>query len=118
MPPVLKSGSLILLEPSEPVQGCNGIALPFYMQGTLFVPRTGYRLPKLKTFETFFISGEEFIFRDPYTITIMELKQHSKAIQQLTLRVLMSYIYMEHPFLMFPDHTQRRTTVGRTPLDE
>ena len=23
-----------------------------------------------------------------------------------------------HPFLMFLDHTQRRTTVGRTPLDE
>ena len=38
----------------------------------------------------------------------------------LTLRVLMSYIYiyMEHPFLMFLDHTQRRSTVGRTPLDE
>ena len=36
----------------------------------------------------------------------------------LTLRVLMSYIYMEHPFLMFLDHTQRRNTVGRTPLDE
>ena len=25
---------------------------------------------------------------------------------------------MEHQFLMFLDHTQRRTTVGRTPLDE
>ena len=25
---------------------------------------------------------------------------------------------MEHPFLMFLDHTQRRTTVGRSPLDE
>ena len=25
---------------------------------------------------------------------------------------------MEHPFLMFLDHTQRRSTVGRTPLDE
>ena len=40
--------------------------------------------------------------------------------RQLTLRRLMSYIYiyMEHLFLMFLDHTQRRTTVGRTPLDE
>ena len=28
------------------------------------------------------------------------------------------YIYMEHPFLMLLDHTQRRSTVGRTPLDE
>ena len=28
------------------------------------------------------------------------------------------YIYMEHPFLIFLNHTQRRTTVGRTPLDE
>ena len=44
----------------------------------------------------------------------------------LTLRRLMSYIYiyiyiyiyMEHTFLMFLDHTQRRSTVGRTPLDE
>jgi len=36
----------------------------------------------------------------------------------LTLRLLMSYIYMEHPFLIFLDHTQRRSTVGRTPLDE
>ena len=42
----------------------------------------------------------------------------------LTFRRLTSYIYiyiyiyMEHPFLMFLDHTQRRSTVGRTPLDE
>ena len=42
----------------------------------------------------------------------------------LTLRLLMPYIYiyiyiyMEHLFLMFLDHTQRRSTVGRTPLDE
>ena len=46
------------------------------------------------------------------------------GIMKLTLRRLMSYIYiyiyiyMEHPFLMFLDHTQRRSTVGRTPLDE
>ena len=37
-------------------------------------------------------------------------------VESLTLRLLMSY--MEHPFLMFLDHTQRRSTVGRTPLDE
>ena len=41
-------------------------------------------------------------------------------VKSLTPRLLMSYIYiyMEHLFLMFLDHTQRRTTVGRTPLDE
>ena len=43
-------------------------------------------------------------------------------VKLLTLRRVMSYIYiyiyMEHPFLMFLDHTQRRSTVGRTPLDE
>ena len=49
-------------------------------------------------------------------------------VKLLTFRQLMSYIYiyiyiytyiyMEHPFLMFLDHTQRRSTVGRTPLDE
>ena len=46
----------------------------------------------------------------------------SVSLAVLTLRRLMSYIYiyiyMEHPFLMFLDHTQRRSTVGRTPLDE
>ena len=42
----------------------------------------------------------------------------SSETHTLTLRRLMSYIYMEHPFLMFLDHTQRRSTVGRTPLDE
>jgi len=42
----------------------------------------------------------------------------TKTKYMLTLRLLMSYIYMEHVFLMFLDHTQRRSTVGRTPLDE
>ena len=39
-------------------------------------------------------------------------------VKLLTFRLLMSYIHMEHPFLMILDHTQRRSTVGRTPLDE
>ena len=47
-------------------------------------------------------------------------------VKSLTFRRLMSYIYiyiyiyiyLKHPFLMFLDHTQRRSTVGRTPLDE
>jgi len=39
-------------------------------------------------------------------------------VKSLPLRLLMSYIYMKHQFLMFLDHTQRRSTVGRTPLDE
>ena len=42
--------------------------------------------------------------------------RHLEADQWLTLRRLM-FIYMEHPLLMFLDHTQRRSTVGRTPLD-
>ena len=63
-----------------------------------------------------FCSGEDFVMM----IVITSLPP------ELTLRRLMSYIYiyiyiyiyMEHPFLMFLDHTQRRSTVGRTPLDE
>ena len=39
-------------------------------------------------------------------------------VKSLTHRLLMPYIYMEHLFLMFLDHTQRRTTFGRIPLDE
>ena len=45
-------------------------------------------------------------------------------VKSLNLGLLMSYIYIyiyiyiQHIFLMFLDHTQRRSTVGRTPLDE
>ena len=43
-------------------------------------------------------------------------------VKSLTHRLLMSYIYiyiyMQRLFLMFLHHTQRRSTVGRTPLDE
>ena len=39
-------------------------------------------------------------------------------VKSLTYIYIYIYIYMEHPFLMFLDHTQRRSTVGRTPLDE
>ena len=39
-------------------------------------------------------------------------------VKSLTFRLLMSCMYTEHLFLMFLDHTQRRSTVGRTPLDE
>jgi len=39
-------------------------------------------------------------------------------VKSLNLRLLMSHIYMERLFLMVLDHTQRRSTVGRTPLDE
>ena len=43
---------------------------------------------------------------------------HDTGYFVLTLRYIYIYIYMEHLFLMFLDHTQRRSTVGRTPLDE
>ena len=44
----------------------------------------------------------------------------SNKVRSLTLRLLTSciYIYTEHLFLMFLDHTRRRATVSRTPLDE
>ena len=58
--------------------------------------------------------------------TKREREREREREKGLTFRRLMSYIYiyiyiyiyMEHPFLMFLDRTQRRSTVGRTPLDE
>ena len=65
-----------------------------------------------------------FLFFLPM-LHVARMKKHSRLMsiiidqyRLLTLRRLMSYIYMEHPFLMFLDHTQRRSTFGRTPLDE
>jgi hypothetical protein len=40
LPIVLKSGSLNLLEPSGPVQGCTGMALPLFLKH-IFVRTTG-----------------------------------------------------------------------------
>ena len=53
-----------------------------------------------------------------FVVNIIEGAMGRPQLQYLTLRRLMSYIYMEHPFLMFLDHTRRRSTVSRTPLDE
>jgi hypothetical protein len=54
----------------------------------------------------------------PGDITGLCVKLDIYLVLSLTLRLLMSYIYMKHLFLMFLDHTQRRSTIGRTPLDE
>ena len=66
--------------------------------------------------------NQQIIFVGKYErkLPLRDTVQGRKAVLNLslTLRRLMSYIYMEHPFLMFLDHTQRRSTVGRTPLDE
>ena len=48
-----------------------------------------------------------------------QLFKHISSLKDiLTLSLLMSCTYMERLFLMLLDHTQRRTTVGRTSLDE
>ena len=54
-------------------------------------------------------------------IYIIHLKAFLFKLDNVSLLIyiyIYIYIYMEHPFLMFLDHTQRRSTVGRTPLDE
>ena len=52
------------------------------------------------------------------SLSSLQMEQTFNKCISLTFRRLMSYIYVEHPFLMFLDHTRRRSTVGRTPLDE
>ena len=63
---------------------------------------------------------KRFLFLEVMRTALGQTQQPIRSV--LTLRLLMSYIYiyiyMEHLFLMFLDHTQRRSTVGRTPLDE
>ena len=65
-----------------------------------------------------------YMYRTVVTICTAQWSLYVPHSGYLTLRLLMSYIYiyiyiyMELLFLMFLDHTQRRTTVGRTPLDE
>jgi len=65
----------------------------------------------LYLFYEFFVSTASVRF---LVTTVTNQRKGTK--NRFTLRRLMSYIYiyMEHPFLMFLDHTQRRSTVGRT----
>jgi len=65
-----------------------------------------------------YYTGGSFHKREEGTVTCYNASFVIKLFASLTLRLLMSYIYMEHLFLMFLDHTQRRSTVGRNPLDE
>ena len=78
-------------------------------------------------YEKFVSNGLHMQDKNVLYLTFVNIVLDPKNVRSfltLTLRRLMSYIYiyiyiyMEHPFLMFLDHKQRRSTVGRTPLDE
>ena len=145
MPTVLQYGSLNLLEPSRPVQACNGIALPFLTPNITVVslhrslhplyngcralarwkirPGLGVWPPTPPSLKINPLNAE----LNPICYLLALLAHHFRhvsriRVKSLTLRLLMSYIYiyiyMEHLFLMFLHHIQRRSTVGRAPLDE
>ena len=75
---------------------------------------------RLQKWDVAYYKQEETKFKASTILKTSSLRPYRTVPRRgvLTLRRLMSYIYMEHPFLMFLDHTQRRSTVGRTPLDE
>jgi hypothetical protein len=52
MPIVLKFGSLNLLEPSGPVQACNGIGLPYFTMMNLITVFSFGVMPEDRTEET------------------------------------------------------------------
>ena len=52
-------------------------------------------------------------------LTFRRLMSHTHTHTHIYIYIYIhTHTHMEHPFLMFLDHTQRRSTVGRTPLDE
>ena len=69
-----------------------------------------------------YCASDWFYCRNILRCTVLQTSnriiQSHLSFKRLTLRLLMSYIYMERIFLMFLDHAQRRSTVGRTPLGE
>ena len=54
----------------------------------------------------------------PGTLTDITLTHWHTTFYNTWRTYIYIYIYMERLFLMFLDHTQRRSKVGRTPLDE
>ena len=59
------------------------------------------------------LNPEQFCMFNPQATNVTHTHTHTHIYIYIYI-----YIYMGHPFVMFLDHTQRRTTVGRTPLDE
>ena len=60
-------------------------------------------------------TAANFLYIKVYLLTLRRLMAYIYIYIYVYIYI---YIYMEQPFLMFLDHTQRRSTVGRTPLDE
>ena len=93
------------------------------LDGHTEVATVGYLPPHTHTGASYFECPH---YKQIFTRTDTVLHHLRVIVESLTLRLLMShiyiyiyiYIYMEHLFLVFLDHTQRRSTVGRTPLDE
>ena len=103
--------------------------VPYALPISLFSHAPGLHIMKFLITQFFSVSVYVSLIRTRYVrleVSLMQLvcqcmkDGRMPKYACLTLRLLMSYIYiyMEHLFLMFLDHTQRRTTVGRTPLDE
>jgi len=94
---------------------------PLHMPSSCAVRRQFYMKWKICHFFAFPCAlNDQFLFgiwHNTIDIVTAVPAQRPKN-RRLTLRLLMSYIYMERIFLMFLDHPQRRSTVCRTPLDE
>ena len=129
----LKSGSLNLLEPSGHVQAFNGIALPFTCRHTIYM----LFLRIHSTCSTQFFHCFSRIYTSSLTVfnplnpelnpicyLLALLGAHHFLhvsrirVKLLTLRRLMSYTYGAPILDVSRSHTKRRSTVGRTPLDE
>ena len=81
MPIVLNSGSLNLLEPSGPVQACNGIALPFLT----VLDNTGM---SCETNHRFWVLGHTFLPNDGdigVTETKSDLAKHARIKKPFTV---------------------------------
>ena len=91
MPIVLKSGSLSLLEPTGPVQACNGIALPF-TQSLLYFPKNAiyFEILILFFFQIIIVFYVNFKCSAPFgkTLSVVSTDLISAAIYKLK--------YMDH----------------------
>ena len=97
---------------------CDYLSLPFWNWVLIF--DTSYKNMALcsKLHSILSIKEAGWINAHNKSSSLQCTQNNSPLINPLTLRLLMSYIYMKRIFLMFLDHTRWRTTVGMTPLDE
>ena len=109
---VLKSGSLNFLEPSGPVQACNGIALPFFLNVTQDYKRKEFeiKMTAILNIRKSVSVGRSFV--EDHLLLLVKRKVQAEMAHEIKGNCglqLFDNIYLEHASIRYLDHPLSHT---------